>query len=54
LEISTAAFGYLHTKLRDATGDRFRAGVVLYGGRQTIPLGDRLWAIPISGLWRDP
>lgn len=41
------------TKLRDATGRRFRAGVVLYTGRQTVPLGDRLWAIPISGLWRD-
>ena len=41
------------TKLRDATGRRFRAGVVLYAGRQTVPLGDRLWAVPISGLWRD-
>ena len=41
------------TKLRDATGDRFRAGVVLYTGRQTVPLGDRLWAVPISGLWHD-
>jgi hypothetical protein len=39
------------TKLRDATGDRFRAGIVLYSGRQTLPLGDRLWAVPISGLW---
>lgn len=41
------------TRLRDATDDRFRAGVVLYTGRQTVPLGDRLWAVPISGLWRD-
>jgi predicted AAA+ superfamily ATPase len=40
-------------KLRDATGERFRAGVVLYTGRQTVPLGDRLWAIPIGGLWQD-
>ena len=39
------------TKLRDATTDRFRAGVVLYTGRQTIPLGDRLWAIPVNALW---
>lgn len=42
------------TKLRDATDDRFRAGAVLYTGRQTVPLGDRLWAIPLSGLWQDP
>jgi hypothetical protein len=27
------------------------AGVVLYTGAQTIPLGDRLWAVPLSGLW---
>jgi predicted AAA+ superfamily ATPase len=39
------------TKLRDRSAARFRAGVVIHTGRQTIPLGDRLWAIPISGLW---
>ncbi len=38
-------------KLRDRSPDRFRAGVVIHTGRQTIPLGDRLWAVPISGLW---
>jgi uncharacterized protein len=38
-------------KLRDKRSDRFRAGVVLYTGSQTVPLGDRIWAVPISGLW---
>jgi uncharacterized protein len=38
-------------KLRDARADKFKAGIVLYTGAQTIPLGDRLWAVPISGLW---
>jgi hypothetical protein len=38
-------------KLRDARPGRFKAGVVLYAGSQTIPLGDRMWAVPISGLW---
>ncbi len=38
-------------RLRDRSTARFRAGVVIHTGRQTIPLGDRLWAIPISGLW---
>ncbi|HEV7771799.1 MAG TPA: ATP-binding protein [Conexibacter sp.] len=38
-------------KLRDAVGDRFRAGVIVYTGEQTIPLGDRLRAMPVSGLW---
>lgn len=38
-------------KLRTATGARFKAGVVLCTGPRTTPLGDRLWALPISGLW---
>ena len=38
-------------RLRDARSTHFKAGVVLYAGAQTIPLGDRLWAVPISGLW---
>jgi len=38
-------------KLRDSAGSRFVCGVVVYSGRQTLPLSDRLWAIPISGLW---
>jgi hypothetical protein len=33
-------------KLRDAREDQFRAGMVVYAGEQTIPLGDRLWAVP--------
>lgn len=38
-------------KLRDARGNRFKAGVVVCAAAQTIPLGDRLWAVPVSGLW---
>jgi len=38
-------------KLRDRSPARFRTGVVIHTGHQTIPLGDRLWAVPISGLW---
>lgn len=37
-------------KLREQR-DSFRAGVVLYTGAQSVPLGDRLWAVPLSGLW---
>lgn len=37
--------------MRDKCGERFKAGVVIYAGRQTIPLSDRVWAVPISGLW---
>ncbi|MCC7374408.1 MAG: ATP-binding protein [Verrucomicrobiales bacterium] len=39
--------------LRDQLGDRFRAGVVLYSGEQTVPFGDRLWLAPVSALWSE-
>jgi len=38
-------------KLRDARGSSFRAGVIVASVAQTTPLGDRLWAVPYSGLW---
>jgi len=38
-------------KLRDAVGDRFQAGVVLYDGEDTIPFGDRMAAVPIQRMW---
>ncbi len=40
--------------LRDKLGDRFRAGVVVHAGPETLPFGDRLWAIPASALWTSP
>lgn len=39
-------------KLRDRLDDRFAAGVVIHPGRGTLPLGDRLWALPVEALWR--
>ena len=38
-------------RLRDALGERFVAGFVVYTGADTIPLGDRIWAVPVSALW---
>lgn len=38
-------------KLRDARGAQFRCGFVIYTGEDTVPLGDRLFAVPLSGLW---
>lgn len=37
--------------MRDAIGEPFTAGVVLYGGTEILPFGDRLLAMPISALW---
>ncbi len=38
-------------KLANARGDGFSAGIVVYAGEQTIPLGRKIWAVPYSGLW---
>ncbi len=38
-------------KLREITGKRFKAGVVLYDGETTTPFGDGLYALPIRRLW---
>lgn len=39
------------SKLRDSLGERFAGGYVIHAGRQTVPLGDRLWSLPVSALW---
>ncbi|MDZ4168273.1 MAG: ATP-binding protein [Coriobacteriia bacterium] len=38
-------------RLRDALGSRFACGIVLHDGEALVPFGDRLWAVPTSGLW---
>lgn len=38
-------------KLADLAGDHFRMGVLFYDGTETLPLGDGLWAAPLSTLW---
>ena len=38
--------------LFELAGDRFHRGVLLYGGSECVPFGPKLWAIPISALWR--
>lgn len=38
-------------KLASIAGDQFKMGVLLYDGTETVPLGDGLWAAPLSSLW---
>lgn len=38
-------------KLASIAGDQFKLGVLLYDGTETLPLGDGLWAAPLSSLW---
>jgi predicted AAA+ superfamily ATPase len=40
------------TALREVAGKRFHRGVVLYTGRETLPFGPDLWALPVSALWQ--
>lgn len=37
--------------LREKLGERFRGGVVLSFHPSTMPMGPRLWAMPVSALW---
>ena len=51
--VGAAAFRSLR-KRRDATGKRFVAGAVLYGGNATIDYRDGLFAVPVRRLWESP
>ena len=38
-------------RLASVAGKQFKQGVILYDGTETLPLGDKCWAVPISTLW---
>lgn len=38
--------------LREVVGKRFHRGIVLYAGRETLPFGADIWALPLSAVWR--
>ena len=38
-------------KLAALAGNQFKMGVLLYDGAETLPLGDGIWAAPLSSLW---
>ena len=37
--------------LKQATGRKFRRGIVLYAGKERAPFGDELYAVPIQAVW---
>lgn len=36
---------------KQLTGKDFKGGIVLYGGKEVVPFGEQLWAVPFSVLW---
>ena len=38
-------------KLANVAGKQFQMGVLFYDGTEIMPLGDRIWAAPVSSLW---
>jgi predicted AAA+ superfamily ATPase len=50
--VSPSDVKHLHG-LRDKLGDRFTAGVIIYLGNRVVPLGERIWAVPVAMLWAD-
>lgn len=40
--------------LQGAVPERFRLGVVFYTGERSLPMGEGLWAVPITALWSEP
>ena len=37
--------------LAEATGKKFRRGIILYTGHESVPFGKNLMAIPLNSLW---
>ncbi len=48
--ISPKHFRGLQT-LQSDIGEKFTTGVVLYGGKEIVPFGNNLFAVPVSALW---
>ena len=38
-------------RFREAAGDRFRMGVILFDGERTLPFGEDMYAAPLASLW---
>jgi hypothetical protein len=51
--VTTSDFRGLR-KLKEASGERFASGVVLYDGEMTVSFGAGLFAVPIRSLWTMP
>lgn len=48
---SARDFRHIET-LQSDLGDKFHIGFVIYQGKDIVPFGDKMFAIPMSSLWR--
>jgi predicted AAA+ superfamily ATPase len=37
--------------LKNIVGDKFKKGIVIYGGGELVPFGENMWALPLNYLW---
>ena len=38
-------------ELKELVGDKFKKGIIIYTGKDVLPLADKIWAVPVSYLW---
>lgn len=38
-------------QLQETEPTAFQRGIVLYAGREVVPFGEKLWAVPLSVWW---
>lgn len=38
--------------LRERLGSRFVTGLVVHAGPRALPLSERIWAVPVTEMWR--
>ncbi len=50
-KVTNKDFQHLET-LKNGLGEKFQCGVVFYQGVDVLPFGEKLWAVPLSALWR--
>ena len=41
------------SKLKAIAGERFKRGLVIYAGAESVPLGANIWATPVAWLRRN-
>ncbi len=49
-QLTSKDFGGLQS-LQSDIGEKFITGVVFYGGKEIVPFGNNLFAVPVSALW---